>query len=362
MITRRRALASAGAAIFAGGGLSACGSAPSYEDVVQSVWTAQDPVGDVPVGYLVHYATLAANSHNTQPWLFESLANGLAIRPDLSRATPIADADNHHLYASLGCATENLVLAAKAAGIPVATAFEETGNGHIQIDLGRGNQDPDPLFDAILDRQCTRSDYEDREVPLADLKKLEAAANIEGCRVILIPDRKKREEARDLVLAANKMQVENPAFVEELKHWLRFNGSAAAEKRDGLYSACSGNPNLPTWFGNMIFGFAFTADAENERYGRQISSSSGLAVFVSDRDDAAHWVQAGRSYQRFALAATGLGIRHAFINQPLEVESQRPLFAGWLGLENQRPDLIVRYGYAEAMPRSLRRPVVDVIG
>lgn len=352
----------AGSALFTGAGLPACGSTPSYDDILKTVWSPQDPVGDVPIGYLVHYATLAANSHNTQPWFFEAQPNGLTIKPDFSRATPVADADNHHLFASLGCATENLVLAAKAVGLPAATAFEGAGKGRIRIDLGRGNQSPDPLFGSILERQCTRSVYEDREVPLSDLKKLERAANIDGCRVILIPDRKKRDEAQELILAANRLQVENTEFAEELRYWIRFNGSTAAEKRDGLYSACIGNPNLPTWLGNMIFGFAFTADAENERYSRQISSSSGLAVFVSDKDNSVHWVQAGRSYQRFALAATGLGIRHAFINQPLEIESERPLFASWLGLESQRPDLIVRYGYAEAMPKSLRRPVVDVIG
>lgn len=38
----------------------------------------------------------------------------------------------------------------------------------------------------------------------------------------------------------------------------------------------------------------------------------------SDRDDPAHWVQAGRACQRIALQAAALDIRHAHLSQPAE--------------------------------------------
>ena len=190
---------------------------------------------------------------------------------------------------------------------------------------------------------------------------LEAAAAVDGCRVILTSDKPRIERALELILAANSAQVANPDFAAELLSWLRFNAVSAIRTRDGLYSGCSGNPALPTWVGRMAFGFVFTAQAENDKYAEQIRSSAGLAVFVSERDDKSHWVKAGRSYQRFALQATALGIRHAFVNQPLEVAVYRPQFAKLIGVAGQRPDLIVRYGHAPPMPRSLRRPVRDVI-
>ncbi|MFM9887270.1 MAG: Tat pathway signal protein, partial [Burkholderiales bacterium] len=59
---------------------------------------------------LVRYATLAASSHNTQPWTFKIEPGRIAILPDLSRRCPAVDPDDHHLYASLGCAAENLLL------------------------------------------------------------------------------------------------------------------------------------------------------------------------------------------------------------------------------------------------------------
>jgi hypothetical protein len=105
----------------------------------------------------------------------------------------------------------------------------------------------------------------------------------------------------------------------------------------------------------------FRVQPENAKNMRYIRSSAGIAVFVSDVDDQAHWVEAGRCYERFALQATALGIRNAFVNQPVEEVSLRPAFAKALGLKAGRPDLVVRFGRGEAMPSSLRRSLEAVI-
>ena len=170
------------------------------------------------------------------------------------------------------------------------------------------------------------------------------------------------ENVLEYVLSANAAQMGDEAFVRELKHWLRFNEAQALATRDGLFSACSGNPTLPGWLVPLVFPFAFTTSGENDRYAEQIRSSSGIAVFVSARDDRAHWIEAGRSFQRFALKATALGIAHAFVNQPVEVPASRSEFASWLGLgAEERPDFIIRFGYAPPLPMSLRRDVRDVM-
>ena len=106
----------------------------------------------------------------------------------------------------------------------------------------------------------------------------------------------------------------------------------------------------------------FTEKSENERYARQIRNSAGIAVFVSETNDKAHWIETGRCYERFALQATALGIRNAFLNQPVEVGPIRPQFASWLGLSSpSRPDLVVRFGRGPTLPLSMRRPVHDVL-
>ena len=131
---------------------------------------------------------------------------------------------------------------------------------------------------------------------------------------------------------------------------------------DGLFAGASGNPTLPRWIGSRVMNLFFTPKSENERYTRQIRSSAGIAVFVSERNDKAHWVEAGRCYEPFALQAAALGIRNAFLNQPVKVGAIRPQFSNWLGFGlNQRPDLVVRFGRGPAMPLSMRRPVQAVL-
>jgi len=58
---------------------------------------------------------------------------------------------------------------------------------------------------------------------------------------------------------------------------------------------------------------------------------------------------------------TALGLKYAFINQAVEVPDVRRQFATFLGVGSRRPDLLIRFGYGPDMPRSLRRPIEDVI-
>jgi hypothetical protein len=155
--------------------------------------------------------------------------------------------------------------------------------------------------------------------------------------------------------------MNNPAFMEELKSWIRFNDQEATQKGDGLSGRTTGNPSIPRWLGNLLSKLLFRAQPENEKNTRYIRSSAGIAVFVSDVDDKAHWVEAGRCYERFALQATVLGIRNAFVNQPVEEASLRPNFVKAVGLKSGRPDLVVRFGHGAEMPSSLRRPLEAAI-
>lgn len=102
-------------------------------------------------------------------------------------------------------------------------------------------------------------------------------------------------------------------------------------------------------------------DGENGKYARQLRSSAGVAVFLAGQADKANWLEVGRCCQRFALQATALGLRYAFLNQPVEVPSLRDGFAALAGIPGHRPDLAVRFGYGPGLPRSLRRPVGQVL-
>lgn len=309
---------------------------------------------------LVRYAAMAASSHNAQAWKFRLAPDRITVIPDFARRTPAVDPDDHHLYASLGCATENLVQAARGLGFAAAARYSASADA-VHVDLAPATPERTALFDALPQRQCTRGDYDGRSVPDEDLARLVEAGTGDGVRVVVLTERERLERIVAFVAEATRMQVNDPAFVVELKRWIRFSDAEAERTRDGLQSRASGNPAAPRWIASLLFGAFFNTAKEAERYARQIRSSAGVAAFVSDEDDRPHWIEAGRAYERFALQATALGIRNAFINQPVEVPGLRTELASWLGVGRRRPDLLVRFGYGAEMPRSLRRPIEDLI-
>lgn len=335
----------------------------NYQEAVNSIWrhsAGSFAERGAVLKDIVRYATLAPSGHNTQCWRFRIGDQAIHILPDLSRRTPVVDPDDHHLYVSLGCATENLIQAAAAHGFS-AHPEVDAASGATTVALERAKAYESPLFEAIPYRQCTRNDFDGNPLSDEELRTLEAAGTGNGVRVLLLTEREAMEKVLEYVVQGNTMQVNDPAFVRELEHWIRFSDGEAMRTGDGLSARTVGSPPAPRWLGRFLFRAFFRAKPENDKQAHHIRSSAGIAVFVSEGDDTAHWAEAGRCYERFALQATAMGIRNAFINQPVEVPSLRADFASAFGLGDWRPDLVVRFGRGQAMLRSLRRPLEAVL-
>jgi nitroreductase len=369
MMSRRTILIAGSGAALVGGAAAYVSSRTtrSLEDYNSSVGALRSALNANPdMRDLIRYATLAANSHNSQPWRFRLTPSGIDILPDLSRRLSAVDPDNHHLFVSLGCAAENLSIAAAMRALPGSLTFAPEQGGVVRFEQGAAAEGEPALFNAIPKRQSTRADYTGKSVSAADLATLANAAAIPGVDLVLVTDRPKLNPIRDLIMAGNSVQMADAAFVRELKAWLRFSPERALQTGDGLFSATSGNPALfewlgPTWLGPTMFDIMFKAKAENEKYARHIATSAGIAVFVAQGQGPEQWVQAGRACQRFALAATSLGLKHAFLNQPVEVARLRPDLAALIGMPGRRPDIVMRFGYGTALPYSARRPVAAVL-
>lgn len=364
MVLRRRLLLGAATCGVIAPALVSCSSGESEQEAAHAL---RQPAALMPGDAaalrreLVRYATLAPSSHNTQCWRFQIQDHAIIITPDMSRRTPAVDPDDHHLFVSLGCATENLAQAALANGLKTSALLDT--NGSITCSLEPTKAMTSPLFRAIADRQCTRADYDSKPLTNDELRLLERAGTGDGVSVRLLTAKPAMESVLEYVVAGNTAQMNDAAFVRELKSWIRFSADEALRTGDGLFSGATGNPAVPRWLGSPMMSLFFTPKSENEKVARQIRNSAGLAVFVAQQNDKAHWVEAGRCYERFALQATALGIRNAMLNQAVEVPKVRTGFASWLGLQatNQRPDLVVRFGRGQAAPLSMRRPVQAVL-
>ena len=363
-MNRRNILIGGGALALAGAGaaFASMRQMGSMEAFNASVATTRARLAEVPeMRDLIRFATLSANSHNTQPWRFKVADGSIQILPDFTRRIPVVDPDDHHIFASLGCAAENLAIAAGARGKAGELHFNAAHAGSITFTPGIGKTSVAALFEAIPVRQSTRSVYDGRAASAADITLLAAAAKLPGVDVVLITERADIDRLRDLIIAANTAQMADPAFTRELQSWLRFNPRQAMVRGDGLFSVLTGNPIGPSWVGPTMFEWFLNAASENDKCRKQMDSSAGVAIFVSAAANPENWILAGRASQRFALQATALGLKHAFLNQPVEVASFRPALAALAGLPGRRPDLVMRFGYGATLPYSARRPVEAVL-
>lgn len=328
----------------------------SYEQAVRQTWAPLQPTPRDRE--LVRAATLAASSHNTQPWIFAANTDEITIAPDFSRRCPAVDPDDHHLYVSLGCAAENLTHAAAAIGCKATSSLTDDT---LAVSLEPAPPLRSPLFEAIALRQCTRAAYDGRPVASEAIRSLEAAGREPGVSVIILTDRTAISNIAAYVEQGNSSQMHDDAFMAELKSWIRFSEADAVSTMDGLFAPSSGTPAMPTWLARPLMGLFFTEQKENRKYHEHIESSAGVAVFVSETNDKSHWIAAGRACQRFGLQATALGLKYAFINQPVEVPTLRRQFASYLGIGDRRADLVLRFGNGPQLPKSLRRPPEQVM-
>jgi hypothetical protein len=277
--------------------------------------------------FLVECALKAPSGHNTQPWKFENMNNSIIIHPDFKRALPVVDAENYELYISLGCALENLLIASKHKGYKSKVQYPEKSVSSIIIELAK--------------------DDTNKVIPDISIRILDSKKNFEN----IIP----------LIIEASNLQFNNRDFVNELVNWIRFSKSEAEKKKDGIWSATMGMPGLWRFFGSMVMKNFVTAKSEEKRLIDLLEHTQGLAIFISDTNNAEAWVKTGQAFQRFGLTTTHLGVSHAHLNMPCEEIIVRQKLTKILGIGKKHSLLLIRYGYADRMPYSYRRSFDEVI-
>jgi hypothetical protein len=258
---------------------------------------------------------------------------------------------------------ENLLIAAKQKGYDSKVHYPEKSGNSILIDLTKdetSNVSPDPLFNEIPKRQVTKSKYNDKPLTDAVLKQLGTISNFEGISLRILDGKKKFEKIIPLIIEANDLQFNNRDFINELVHWIRFSKNEAEKKKDGIWAATMGMPGLGRFVGSIVMKNFVTAKSEEKRLIDLLEHTQGLAIFISETNNAEAWVKTGQAFQRFGLTATNLGVSHAHLNMPCEETVVRQKLAKTLGIENKHPLILIRYGYADKMPYSHRRGFEDV--
>lgn len=313
---------------------------------------------------IIESAAKAPSGHNTQPWKFVVSDSSIEIHPDFTKSLPVVDGSNSELYISLGCAAENLCISANELGYQTIFSIERTvqNNFFIRIRLSKGLPVKDPLSELIPKSQTNRNIYKHKKISESIIERLKTYRTDKLIKVYLFPN----ESAgfyilRDLVEEGNSIQMKDAALKKELLSWIRFNKKEEETFHDGLSYRVLGMPSSPAFIGKKNVKSFLKPGKQNRSDLPKINSSSHLALFTVKNRNPENWIPLGQRLQRFLLETTKYGISHDWINQACEQPDVAIKMQLDMQMYSEYPALLLRIGYADPAPYSLRKPFKNLI-
>lgn len=312
---------------------------------------------------IIRYAASAPSGHNTQPWKFIPSKERITIIPDFTRSLPVVDSDNHALHISLGCALENLIVAANHYNYETAVIInQDSGTASIEVTLGKvAETEKTGLFEYLLKRQVTRNRYSEQEVDEKILERITEGCSGDMVKMMIFKTENEIATLTPYIIDGSDLQFNNRKFVDELVSWCRFSEKEAMKRGDGIWSSSMGLPAMGRTLGSFIMKNMVSASSEAKRWEKLIARTAGFVMFMTDQDNPSGWIRLGQYYQRFALQATRYNISHAHVNMPCEEPEVRNRLIGDFGLGEMVPMLLIRYGYSRPLPYSFRRNLNEII-
>jgi hypothetical protein len=332
----------------------------------------------------LHAAILAANPHDTQPWLFAAQGASITVLADRARHLGSFDPFRREMHLGVGCAIENLMRAASVFGWTmnvIVNGGRLTPNpkpdpvraAHLWLDAGQASRDP--LFEAIADRHTNRGPYREQPITTGDLLKLADLVSDSEVRVAFITDHLARRELAAAIVAATERIIADREMSEDSARWFRTGRREVEDHRDGIGVDTAGlSPFMAAAAKMMPDQDAATADKywlDMTSDVQTVAPALGI-MLVRDRLEMGSAIAAGRAWQRLHLAATTMGIAAQPLNQPVECvdrnaeRGRNDEFGDALTRFAHAPTweatFVFRLGYAErpALP-SARRPLSAVL-
>jgi hypothetical protein len=312
--------------------------------------------------FLLRYATLAPSSHNTQPWSFRLVDDGVVVFADYGRRLPVGDPADRELLMSVGAAIANFRVAAAHFGYETTVMYEAGEDPAAPVAFIATRETCNPphelsrLFQSISRRRTNRHPYEDRALDPAALDSL-CDFMEEHSEYVQFLVQHDHARAADLVAEGDRILMSNEAYRRELADWMRPNESSAT---DGICGDAFGIPGPVAALGGWMLR-TFDLGATQASHDRAlVSKAPGLIVITAD-DDRVSLIRAGETLELLLLLLTSVGVQYSFMNQPVELEPLRREL--WSMIRSERPpQLMIRIGYARPVDRPMpRRDVRDVV-
>ncbi|MGA2371182.1 MAG: Acg family FMN-binding oxidoreductase [Candidatus Korobacteraceae bacterium] len=317
-------------------GVFSTGEGPAYEP-----WQDWRNAKNSPLA-LVSAAILAASPHNTQPWLFKVSDSSIELHIDTRRNVGALDPYLREEHIGIGCALENLILAAPANGYTATATLvpgqlapipaEPKPQLLARIDLTPGKREADELYNAIPLRHTNRGRYDSHKPLPPDF--LDALSHLPDgdadVKLFLFTNEADRKNIAKVSSAANKEIYSDPNVQAGSEHWVRLQWSQVQRYRDGLTIDAFGLPPIATGIVKTLpqrmLGWLGSRSQKDTYSDLMLSAPLIGFIAVRDRYDQQQCLLAGRTWQRAHLFATAKGIAARPCNESVEmVDHERAL-------------------------------------
>ncbi len=312
--------------------------------MTKDVWEIieQDFPGTLPIElqlrFLLRYAILAPSARNCQPWRFEIDNNTVVLFAAKRAPQPYSDPEERELYLSLGCALENLLVAAEHFGFAHEVTYFPDGAkpdlaARVVFEPGgsRSLARADITLNTILQRHNDNGIYRSTPVPEDVRGSLQACCVESELRLDLTDDRLFHRWVDTLTLEADRREFANPGYRKELASWIS----------QGVF----GNPPVISRLGALAVAQLDLGEAVAKQ-DHQLVESAALIGLISARSDThlVH-VKAGQLFERLWLRATGMGVRVHPMSQTMRHPELRAALGELVPEPGWNPVHLFRIGY-----------------
>jgi hypothetical protein len=337
------------------------------------------PDGETRPEYLaVRAAILAANPHNTQPWLFKISETAIELYVDETRSLGAMDSLGRERYLGVGCALENAVLTARANGRAVAVEYLPDAADPTfaaRLTLTPAPAQSSALAAVIPARRMNKFAFAEVPVPAASLERLTALLDDPRVRLRIVTDPSQRALLRQQSIDAVVAITRDVEMATASNAWWRQTQAEIDAHRDGLNLDIMGLDTTTRALAGtqsvvpLDQANAYWIDATRTR------ATTGAGFFViscADRHSREQQLLCGRFFQRVHLALTSLGIDAHTINMLPEMQDrEEPTNAGtrpfseacasWVAAGDGF-QMLTRFGYAfDRAYHTPRRPIDEVL-
>ncbi|TDI61347.1 MAG: twin-arginine translocation signal domain-containing protein [Alphaproteobacteria bacterium] len=357
------------------------GEGPAYEP-----WRNWQSDADKGPLTLVRAGILAANAHNTQPWLFRIAEGQIKLYADTSRNLGSFDPYLREMHISLGCALTNMEIAASASGYGASIDIVP-GKLHLSEDtpadpliatitLTPATIAPSALYGAIPHRHTNRGAYDLGHSVPASAKDAFRDPQQPGIEVYLADNAEALTELGTLIVSSTEQIIKDHEMSGDSSKWFRMSRDDVDQYRDGVTIDAFGLPPMMN-VGAKIIPAPSAGLSDSQWLSGTRDTHVGTApllgaICVADLYDKATAIKAGMQWQRMHLWATDQGMAMHPLNQPAELVDRdqqlgRPSamadqLANLMAPTKGKPTFFFRAGYAERPARlSPRRPLKSVI-